>query len=160
DADMWGAVLFEEEFSQQATMFQPVGGMDRIAMAFAEKLGAVVRLGSEVTAIRRAGSGVSVTYLDKRSGAAKSLDAAYCIVTMPLKVLATIDADFSPAHRAAIRGVRYGNGIKIAWQSRRFWETEDRIYGGISWINGPTSLVWYPSDRFHSPKGIVLGAYA
>jgi monoamine oxidase len=160
DVDMWAAVLFEEGFNQQATMLQPVGGMDRIAAAFADKLGAVVRLGSEVTAIRRTSSGVSITYTDKRTSARTSLDAAYCIVTIPLKVLAAIDADFSPAHRAAIRGVTYGNAIKIAWQSRRFWETDDRIFGGISWVKGPTALVWYPSDRFFSPKGIVLAAYA
>ena len=49
-------------------MFQPVGGIDRIPMAFARKLGPVVRLGSEVTAIRRTGNGVRISYLDKRSG--------------------------------------------------------------------------------------------
>ena len=160
DADMWTAMLFEESFTQQATMFQPVGGMDRIATAFAKKLGPVVRLGSEVTAIRRKNAGVSVSYKDKRTGTPKSIDAAYCIVTIPLKVLTAIEADFSPAHRAAVRGVSYGNAIKIAWQSRRFWETDDGIYGGISFVKGPTSLVWYPSAGFFAPKGILLGAYA
>ena len=37
--------------------------------------------------------------------------------------------------------VDYGNAVKIAWQSPRFWETEAHIYGGISWTAGPTSLV-------------------
>ena len=81
-------------------------------------------------------------------------------MTIPLKVLDGIEADFSPPYRAAIHGVEYGNAIKIAWQSRRFWETDDQIYGGISWVKGPTSLVWYPSERMFSPKGILLGAYA
>jgi len=160
DADMWGAMLFEENFTQQATMFQPVGGMDRVATALAKKLGGTVRLGTEVTGIKRSGSGVSVTFLDKRRGKRAAIDAAYCIVTIPLKVLAGIEADFSPEHRTAIRGVEYGNAVKIAWQSRRFWETEAHIYGGISWVKGPTTLVWYPSDRFFSAKGILLGAYA
>jgi len=160
DVNLWTAMLFEEEFTQQATMFQPVGGMDRIPMAFAKKLGPIVRLNSEVTAIRRKNNGTSVTYLDKRTGAQKSIDAAYCLVTIPLKVLAKIDSDFSPNYRTAIGAVVYGNAIKIAWQSRRFWETEDRIYGGISWVKGPTTLVWYPSDRPFSAKGIVLGAYS
>jgi monoamine oxidase len=159
DMDMWTAMLFEEGFDFQATMFQPVGGMDRIPMAFAKKLGPVVRPMSEVTAIRRRSSGVSIVYLDKRTGKKNSIDAAYCIVTIPLKVLAPIDADFSADHRAAINGVVYGNAIKIAWQSRRFWEIEDQIYGGISWVKGPTALVWYPSDRFFSQKGILLGGY-
>ena len=68
DADMWGEMLFEENFTQQATMFQPVGGMDRIAAAFADKLGPVIRLGCEVTAIRRTDTGASVVFVDKLTG--------------------------------------------------------------------------------------------
>jgi monoamine oxidase len=160
DADMWTAMLFEESFSQQATMFQPVGGMDRIAAALARKLRPAVRLGSEVTALRRGRSGVSISFTEKRTGRRNAVDAAYCIVTIPLKVLAGIESDLSPAYRADIRNVAYGNAIKIAWQSRRFWEADGQIYGGISWVKGPTTLVWYPSDRFFSPKGVLLGAYA
>jgi len=160
DADMWAGMLFEEGFDFQATMFQPVGGMDRIPMAFARKLGAVVRLSSEVTEIRRTASGVRIAYRDTRSGRRASVEGAYCLVTIPLKVLDHIDADFTPPYRSAIHAVEYGNAIKLAWQARRFWEIEDHIYGGISWVKGPTALVWYPSDRLFSPKGILLGAYA
>jgi len=159
DADMWSEMLFEENFTQQATMFQPVGGMDRIADAFAQKLGPAVRLGSEVTAIRRADSGVSIAFVDKKTGARQAIDAAYCVVTIPLKVLLGIECDFSSEHRACMNDVDYGNAVKIAWQSRRFWETDAHIYGGISWTAGPTGLVWYPSDHFFSPNGILLGAY-
>jgi len=159
DIDMWNAVLFEEGFDFQATMFQPVGGMDRIALAFAKALGPTVRLMSEVTAIRRREEGVRIAYRDLRSGKAHAVDGAYCLVTIPLKVLEPIENDFSAAHLAAIRGIEYGNAVKIAWQSRRFWESEDNIYGGISWVRGPTALLWYPSDRFFSAKGILLGAY-
>jgi monoamine oxidase len=105
DADMWTAMLFEENFAQQATMFQPVGGMDRIAEAFAKKLGSVVRLGSEVTAIRRTNNGVSISFVDKQAGRHNAIEAAYCIATIPLKVLQGIECDFSPAYRAAIRDV-------------------------------------------------------
>ena len=159
DIDMWAAVLFEEGFDFQATMFQPVGGMDRIPMAFAKKLGHAVRLMSEVTAIRRKNGGVSVVYTDRRTGKRNAVEAAYCVVTIPLPVLAPIEADFSARHRAAIGAVAYGDAVKIAWQSRRFWETEAQIYGGISWVKGPTGLVWYPSDRFFSAKGILVGGY-
>jgi monoamine oxidase len=160
DIDMWSNVLSEESFDFQATMFQPVGGMDRIPEAFAQKLGTAVRLMSEVTAIRRRESGVSVDYLDKRTGKRSSIDAAYCLVTIPLKVLAGIDGDFSAEYRAAIQGVVYGDAVKIAWQSRRFWEIDEQIYGGMSWVKGPTAMVWYPSDRFFSETGILLGGYA
>jgi monoamine oxidase len=159
DIDLWSAVLFEEGFDFQATMFQPVGGMDRIPMAFAKKLGPMLHPVSEVTAIKRRNSGVTITYTDKRSGKRNAVEAAYCIVTIPLKVLESIDNDFSSTSRAAIRGIEYGNAVKIAWQSRRFWEIDDQIYGGISWVKGPTALVWYPSDRLFSQKGILLGGY-
>jgi monoamine oxidase len=159
DMDMWAAMMFEESFDFQATMFQPVGGMDRIAVALARKLAPAVRLMSEVTAVRRTNSGASIHYLDKRTGKRTAIDAAYCIVTIPLPVLSAIEADFSANYRAAIGAVAYGNAIKIAWQSRRFWEIDNRIYGGISWVKGPTAMVWYPSDRFFSQKGILLGGY-
>src|SRR5262249_54544760 len=152
--------LFEENFAQQATMFQPVGGMDRIAEAFAKKLGPVVRLSSEVTAVRRTNNGVSISFVDKQADRPNAIEAAYCIVTIPLKVLQGIECVFSPAYRAAIRDVDYANAVKLAWQSRRFWEADEHIYGGISWTTSPTRLVWYPSDRFFSAKGILLGAYA
>src|SRR4029077_14254119 len=138
DADMWGAMLSEESFDFQATMFQPVGGMDPLPEAFAKRLGNIVHLASEVTPLRRQGDGARIVYHDKRTRQHRSIEAAYCLVTIPLKVLATIDADFAPAHKAAIRAVDYGDAIKIAWQARRFWETEDQIYGGISWVKGPT----------------------
>src|SRR5262249_48372790 len=101
-----------------------------------------------------------VAYLDKKSGKRVSLEGRYCIVTIPLKVLDAIPNDFSPACRGAIHGVDYINATKIAWQARRFWEQDDHIYGGISWVKGPTAMVWYPSDRLFSAKGILLGAYA
>jgi monoamine oxidase len=159
DIDMWNAVMFEEGFDFQATMFQPVGGMDRIPMAFGKKLGPVVRLMSEVTAIKRRNNGVTIAYTDRRTGKQHAIDGAFCLATIPLKVLEPIENDFSATYKAAIRGVEYGNAIKIAWQSRRFWETDDQIYGGISWVKGPTALVWYPSDRLFTAKGILLGAY-
>jgi monoamine oxidase len=160
DIDLWNGVLFEEGFDFQATMFQPVGGMDRIPMAFAGTLGPAVRLNSEVTAIRRRNDGVAIDYAEEKSSKPVTVEADYCIVTIPLKVLEVIDNDFTATHRTAMRGIEYGNAIKIAWQSRRFWEIDDHIYGGISWVKGPTALVWYPSDGLFSQKGILLGGYA
>ena len=54
----------------QATMFQPVGGMDRIPYAFAKALGDVVKYDSPVTEIRKTSKGVSVSY--KQKGAMKA----------------------------------------------------------------------------------------
>ncbi len=159
DADMWNGVMFEEIIDMQATMFQPVGGIDRIPAAFEKKLGPVVVKGAEITEIRRTANGVRIVYRDAKTGRVKAVAADYCLCTIPVKVLSTIPADFSPDYKAAIAAVEYGNAIKVAWQSRRFWETENQIYGGLSFVKGPTNVVWYPSAKMHSERGIILGAY-
>ena len=42
-AHLWRELTEEDEIDWQATMFQPIGGMDQIPMAFKKKLGSVVR---------------------------------------------------------------------------------------------------------------------
>jgi monoamine oxidase len=160
DMDLWNGVLFEEIIDQQATMFQPVGGMDAIPKAFAKRLGDAIHYECEVTQIRRTAKGARVEYRHKPSGALKTIEADYCITTLSSPVLRKIPADFSPAHRDAIAGIEWQDSVKIAWQSRRFWEQEYDIYGGISWIKGITNMVWYPSAALFSDQGIVLGSYS
>ncbi|MEO1202768.1 MAG: FAD-dependent oxidoreductase, partial [Pseudomonadota bacterium] len=66
----------------------------------------------------------------------------------------------SAAHKAEIDGFQYTSAVRIAFQSRRFWEQEHAIYGGISWTNQDITQIWYPSHGLGSERGIVLGAYA
>lgn len=160
DMDLWNGVIYEDIIDQQATMFQPVGGMDHIPKAFEAKLGAVVRKNAEVTAIRRAGEGVRIEYRDRSTGAVQAIAADYCISTIPLSVLRDIPSDFSAKHKAAIAAVYYHESVKVAWQSRRFWEQDHGIHGGISWVKGITNMVWYPSGELFSEKGILIGCYA
>ena len=50
--------------------------------------------------------------------------------------------------------------IKVGLQGRtRFWEEEDEIYGGISWTTTPSSQIWYPSEDFNAPTGVLTAAY-
>jgi monoamine oxidase len=160
DVDLWNGVVFEDIIDQQATMFQPVGGMDHIPKAFEARLGAVVRKNAEVLEIRRNGPGVRVAYRDRTNGETRSVVADYCISTIPLVVLAKIPSDFSAPYRAAIREVPYHQSVKVAWQARRFWEQDLGIHGGISWVKGPTNMVWYPSADMFSDQGVLIGAYA
>ena len=57
EENFWQGVLFDEAFDMQATMFQPVGGMDRIPYAFAKSLGKIVVYGAPVTEIRKTAKG-------------------------------------------------------------------------------------------------------
>jgi monoamine oxidase len=160
DAAFWEGMLFEEGFDQQATMFQPVGGIDHIPYAFARKLGAVVKYGCPVSEIRKTAKGVRIAYSQSAPGPKQAIEADYCICCLPLTILANIPNDLSPQVNAAARGAVYESAYKIAWESRRFWEQENNIYGGISWLSGGVvNLVWYPSGAMFSEKGVLLSGY-
>jgi monoamine oxidase len=158
-ASFWGpGLMFEEGIDQQAPMLQPVGGMDRIAYAIYAQVEDKVRPGSIVTRIGQSDRGVAIAYRDAQGR--HTLNADYCICTIPLVVLAKIDADFAPPTKAAIKAATYHDAVKLAWESRRFWEQDDSIYGGIAFTDEPNILIWYPSDNFGAQTGILIGAYA
>lgn len=159
DPRIWGRAIFEDDVDMQTTMLQPVGGMDHIPKAFEARLPGVIRRGAEVRKIARTAGGVSVTYFDKRAQRLRTLDGAICICTIPLPVLARIESDFAPAYKQAIAANVYGDAVKVAFQSERFWEHQDQVYGGLSFTDRETSVVWYPSGNYGAPQGIILGAY-
>ena len=76
-AHLWRELTEEDEIDWQATMFQPIGGMDQIPMAFKKKLGSVVRQRAEVVQIRQDASGVKVVYRDLASGKHETVSADY-----------------------------------------------------------------------------------
>lgn len=158
-SQFWGYQLFfGEGFNQAATMMQPVGGMDRIAAAFAERVGGMIGYGNVVTRLRRTETGAQVTYTDA-DGAEQMMEADHVIVTIPFSVLATIDTDFSDDVNRAISEVGYVKAGKAGFQSPRFWEREDWIYGGISWSADDITQIWYPTGGFGTDQGILVGAY-
>jgi monoamine oxidase len=165
DPFVLGMSNFHEVIDMQATMQQPVGGMDKIPMAMKSKLApGVLHQGCEVRKIARktlasGKTGVEITYFDKTTRQTKTVVADYCICTVPLKVLSTIPSDFSPDRKAAINKAVYENAMKIAFQAPRFWEREDQIYGGLSLTDRDTFITWYPSSGFHTPEGVLVAGY-
>lgn len=155
----WGAPTFHDIIDMQATMLQPVGGMDRIPAAFAASLGEVIRLNAEITGLKRKGAGVEATWRDA-DGVSHAVTADHCICTIPFSVLAKIDNDFSADRQAVVRNARYADATKIAFQSPRFWETNDHIYGGLSFTDRDTLMTWYPSGRFLHDTGVLVAGYS
>ena len=149
-----------QEFDQQATMFQPVGGMDRIAKAFEKEVGRTIRYETVVRAIRQRDDGVTVEYRDA-SGAMGSIDGAFCLCTIPLAILGGIDNNFSPAFKQAVKSVAYAPVGKIGLQmKRRFWEEDDFIYGGHVHTDAHAiGAISLPSTGWQSQKGVLLGYY-
>jgi monoamine oxidase len=146
-------LVFDSIWDWQATMLQPVGGMDRIAHAIYEKVKSRVRLGTVITAIRRTGDSVRIEH-----GAA-STQADFCICTLPMPALSRVPADFSAAKKAALTATRYGRPVKVAFDSPRFWETDSDVYGGLAWTDRLNENIMYPSGGINEPRGALVAAY-
>jgi monoamine oxidase len=158
DENFWQYMLFDEQFDMQATMFQPVGGMDRIPYAFAKALGDVVKYDAPVTEIRKTSKGVKVGYTSH--GSAKTIEADYCICAMPLTILKRTPNDFSAPYKKVIDECSYASAYKIAWESRRFWEQDFNIYGGLENVATGPNPVWLPSGGLFSDRGVLVSGYA
>lgn len=159
NSDFWGFKLyFGEGFTQAATMMQPVGGMDRLATAFEERVGPMITYDARVTRLTREGEGARVEYTDA-TGASAAISADFVVVTIPFSVLGGLETDFSPEVDTAIADCAYVKAAKAAFQSPRFWEREDNIYGGISWSASDITQIWYPTAGFGTDQGVLVGAY-
>ena len=67
---LWRYIAAGQAYEFQSTMFQPVGGMDMIAKAFAKQVGNLIRYQARVTRIEQNERGVTVTFADEaRPGA-------------------------------------------------------------------------------------------
>ena len=162
-ADFWQFKMHFGEFHEQAsTMFQPVGGMDRIPYAFAKQVGRMIRYDMVVDEIGKTASGARVGYHSAKSpGQQQHIDSDYVICTMPLSVLKSVPNDFSAATKKAIGELRYATAAKIGFYApRRFWEEDDDIYGGMSWTNREITQMLYPSHGIRQQDGVLVGSYS
>lgn len=148
--------FFEHMDDMQATMLQPVGGMDRIAHAIYAQVKPLVRLHSPVTAIRRAGERVRIEH----GPGQRMTEADFCVCTLGANLLEKIPNDFSAAKQAALKGIPYLASVKVAFEAPRFWETDDNVFGGLAWTDRANENVIYPSQDIGSAKGVLVAAYA
>jgi monoamine oxidase len=158
----WQRLAAGNVYEFQSAIFQPVGGMDMIAKAFAREVGSLIRYDTKVTAIRQDDKHVTVTYVDaKKGGTPATATADWCLCTIPLSVLSQIELNVGAPMMNAINAVPYGASAKIGLQfKRRFWEQDEHIYGGITYTDLPVWQISYPSTNYGSAgKGVLLGAY-
>ena len=76
-----------------------------------------------------------------------------------MPIFKALKTNLPPAFMEAARKLPVQAAGKVGWQAPRFWETNDRIYGGISWTTDPITQIWYPSHDYLSAKGVLTGAY-
>lgn len=143
-------------YDMATPMFQPVGGMDAIVNALVEKVGADrIRTGIQINKITDMQDGVEVTW----NGG--SLKADYCIAALPPHVLARIPHNLGAGITTALKTPQPVAAGKLGLEyGRRWWELEDRIYGGVTETDLDITHIWYPSHGYHTKTGLVVGYYA
>jgi monoamine oxidase len=163
----WSSTRFYQplDYLWQPTLFQPVGGMDKIVHAFVDEIRRAwgkhrIVLNSPVTRIAQEGDKVRVHWVN---GPEDGTVADYCLSSIPLPVLSrsvTLHG-FSDPYVEAIEHVTFAETCKVGWQANeRFWEPDDeQIYGGISYTDDLITQLWYPSNDYFSDKGTLTGSY-
>ena len=163
---VWDDYIFRDaEYFWQASLLEPVGGMDHFVKAFARQplrrqggtIENLIRYGARVTGLDVAAEKVAVAYQD--GGTEGTLAADYCGSTMPMPSFKQLKTNLPPAYMEAARKLPVQAAGKVGWQADRFWETKDQIFGGISWTTDVITQVWYPSSGFLGAKGVLTGAY-
>ena len=151
----------EDNYDYQPTLFQPVGGMDKIIDAFLRKTRHLVEYNCHVTQIRVVEGGVEVMFRNSEHGRESMKRADFCLSSIPLPVLQKISANFSPEFKAAVDHGRFMPVCKVGWQAnQRFWESDKyQIFGGISFTDEIIREIWYPSHGYFQKSGALLGAY-
>lgn len=125
-----------------------IGGTDRLATAFVQRLRSKPQMGCEVLRFGQSEKTASVIY--RVWGVERRVEGDYVLCTVPYPVLSRLH--FAPALSAAkqraIRELNYDSSTKVlAIAKRRFWEEDDKIFGGPSYTDLPTGTTVYPADN-------------
>lgn len=153
--------LFREDGGNYYTnMCEVIGGMDNLPNAFLPVVGRHIRYGAKMTAIDQTPEEAVIHY--QTTSGRFELRADYAIITVPFPVLRHVEVlkPFSRAKQRAIRQLHYDASAKIFFQSRRrFWETDEGIFGGGTVTDLAIRNLFYTSYGKETGRGILLASY-
>ncbi|MBL8077705.1 MAG: flavin monoamine oxidase family protein [Anaerolineales bacterium] len=153
--------LFREDGGNYYTnMCQIVGGMDNLSHAFLPVVGSHIRYGAKMIAIDQSPDEVTIHYHTRAGGF--NIRGDYAIITVPFPVLRHVEVlkPFSRAKQRAIRQLHYDASAKIFFQTRRrFWETDEGIYGGGTVTDLAIRNLFYTNYGKETGRGILLASY-
>jgi len=135
-----------------------VGGTDRLASAFAARLRSKPKLGSPVHRLTQDASRGRAAAVYREGGVERRVEGDFVLCTIPYSVLTRIEVqpEFSAPKWRAIRELNYDSSTKVlAIAARRFWESDDGIYGGGTFTDLPTVSTYYPSDNANAKDPAV-----
>jgi monoamine oxidase len=159
-SNTWQVLKSVTALDMQRTMFEPVNGMEQLPLHFRKNLKVQVRLEHNVKKISQTPTSVTVHFLDG-AGKEGTVTADYCVCTIPLPVLRTVELDVPAKFKEAMGGVSYALVGKCGLQMKtRFWEDNHHIYGGHIYTDDPMiSTISVPSSNWLGQKGVLLGFY-
>ena len=152
--------LFREEAGSYYTDMVAIdGGLDRLPRAFLPALQGRIHFGAKMVALTQTAGTVTVHY--QTLAGRRSITGDYALVTIPFPLLRHVEArGFSRGKERAIRQLHYDASAKIFFQCRRrFWETDDGIFGGGSVTDLPIRVIYYPDHGRETGRGVVLASY-
>jgi monoamine oxidase len=146
-----------------------VGGMSELPKAFIKKLRSKPRMGCKVTRVEQNATTGKVSAVYASGNGWERVEGDCMICTVPLSVMSRIEflPGLSAGKMRASRQVIYDSSTKVlARTSRRFWETDDGIYGGGTMTDLPTGITYYPADnaaardpRVSRKPAVMLASY-
>jgi monoamine oxidase len=159
DPDELSLIALVDQFSNSdrpgpSEMYRIVGGNERLPAALAAKLGARVRLGSELVAVSVRGQHVHATVKHQRMVATMTSD--YVVFALPASVLRRVPiVPALPAmQHQAIASLEYGRATKTLLQfDRRFWRApgKPRAFGSPL----PLGALWEGNEEQTGKPGIL-----
>jgi monoamine oxidase len=138
-------------------VFRLVGGNQKLPDAFADRLGARIRLRSPLTRIEHGAAGVRVTCRADEGSVTHEADHLVC--AMSAVMLRAVDVTPAwPADKAyALQNVPYYFDSRVIFQSRtRFW-TRDRISPNMEFGDRELNHVWSTCDEVETRRGLIVG---
>jgi monoamine oxidase len=141
-SNVWNNWVFRDaSFYWQTSLMEPVGGMDMFAKSFLRQpltrqsgtIDGLIRYGARASAVNVGSDKVTVLYQD--NGSERTLQADYCLSTIPMPIFAELTTNLPAQVMTAAANLPPMAAGKVGWQAERFWETNDNIYGGISWTD-------------------------
>lgn len=149
-----GVPLFPTE------VYRIKGGNQGLPDAFAERLGARVKLNCPILSIRHGDSGVTVTY--EEYGEEKEMSADFLANCIPPPAFRNIPVEpgFPPEKQYVLDNVRYGSYARVAFQAAsKFW-LEDDVSINMELGHPNLRSLWQVADEVDTHRVVLMGTAA
>ena len=146
-SNVWNDWIFREaEYYWQASLLEPVGGMDHFFQAFLRQplarqsgtIDGLIRYGARVIAVAVGSDKVRLLY--DEGGSPQTTRGRLLHLTIPMPIFADLQTNLPAAFMEAARNLKLMPAGKVGWQAERFWEDA-----------GPNLRRHLVDDRHHHP---------